>query len=111
MKFKLPKPSGPVIHRTDLKNSYGKMSCYYVGETEIEDPAEDINFYAQILADAIAAREWENTNRIDGLAAHARATYYDLAEDGGDVFVGWEKMSDDYKDRWRAVVRLILAHA
>lgn len=103
----LPEPSGNIVYKSELRNSYGEQGCYYVGKTEIEKPSEDVQHFAQMLADALAALDYETHHRIDVLAAAARAAYYSLEGDE----VGWETLSENYKDRWRAVVRLILDDA
>ena len=106
-KDRLPEPSGPVEWLGHLKNSYGTMVCYRVGTNEIENPKEDVEFYAQILADSISALEHENSTKIDKLAALARDTYYGLTHEG---LCGWESLSDEFRDRWREAIRVVLIH-
>lgn len=103
----LPNPSGQVQYKADIGNSYGGRGCYYVGQTEIENPTEDIKYFSQMLADAVAALEHETVTRIDGLAAAARASYFGM----DDSTAPWESLDENYKGRWRAVVRLILDNA
>ena len=106
-KYRLPEPSGPVEWLGHLKNSYGTMGCYRVGTNEIENPKEDVEYYAQILADSISALEYENSTKIDKLAALARDTYYGLTHEG---LCGWESLSDEFRDRWREAIRVVLIH-
>lgn len=106
-KFLLPEPSGDVQWMGHLKNSYGGMGCYRVGLNEVENPTEDVEFYSQLLADSLLALEFENTEKVDRLASLARDTYYGLNEEG---LKGWANLSEEFKDRWRAAIRVVLMH-
>jgi hypothetical protein len=108
--FILPEPSGKIVYKPELSNSYGGKGCYYVGESEIEKPSEDVEYFAQMLADAIAALNYESKDLIDKLAAEARIAYH-TTEDCDDPPAGWDSLSDGYRSRWRAVVRTILDNA
>jgi hypothetical protein len=106
-KYRLPEPSGEVKFFDHLKNSYGTMGVYKVGNSEIENPKEDVEYHAQGLADSIAALEYENSTKIDKLAALARDTYYGLNNEG---LRGWDSLSDEFRDRWREAIRVVLIH-
>lgn len=56
--YELPAPSGDVVYH-DVQNSYGERGCYRVGTAECENPAEDVRWAAQYLADALAALEFQ----------------------------------------------------
>jgi hypothetical protein len=107
-KYRLPEPSGEVQWVGHLKNSYGTLGVYRVGgNDEVENPVEDVEYHAQALANALAALEFENTQRIDHIAALARESYYGMVT--GDVR-DWHSLSDEFRDRWRQVVRLVNQH-
>lgn len=107
-KYKLPEPSGQVEWFPNLKNSYGGLGCYRVGNSEIENPVEDVEYHSQMLADSLAALEHENTAKVDALAAVARDNYYNL--DSSD-YHAWDNLTNEYKDRWRSAVRAVLLNA
>lgn len=106
--YELPDPSGEVTFH-DVKNSYGAHGCYRVGTSEIEDPIDDVKWAAQYLADCLAAQDYENSTRIDVIANTARAAYH------GDIELAnektWDCMSEDYRNRWRAVARAVIDNA
>jgi len=107
-KFQLPEPSGAVTWVGHLKNSYGTLGAYRVGgNDEVENPVEDVEYHAQALANALAALEYENTQQVDQISALARESYYGMVT--GDMR-GWDSLSDEYRDRWRHVVRLVMQH-
>jgi hypothetical protein len=105
-RYELPEPSGEVEWRGELENSYGGHGCYQIGDDQIENPAEDIRYYAQQLSNALAAFEFETTVKVDNLAALARASYYGESVDAS----GWDGLSTAYKDRWRYAIRQVLLH-
>lgn len=108
--YELPEPSGEVTHH-DVMNSYGTRGCFRIGTSECENPDEDVRWAAQYLADALAAQDYRNSTMVDRVAMHARAAYHNI--DNGsesDPAALWGAMSDDYRDRWRAVVRAVLEH-
>lgn len=104
--YQLPDPSGEVEWRGHLENSYGGHGCYQLGDHQIENPAEDIRYYAQQLSNALAAFKFETTVKTDYLAALARSTYYGEDHDAA----GWDGLSTMYKDRWRKAIRAVLLH-
>jgi hypothetical protein len=106
--FNLPEPSGEITYTPGIQNSYGRYGCFYVGESEIEDPTEDVKYFAQMLADALAAAEYQNTTHIDVIAAKARGAYYFSEEDPTS---DWQSLGEDYRNRWRSVVRTVLENA
>jgi hypothetical protein len=108
--FPLPKSSGEITYDPDIRNSYGEKGCYYVGDSEIENPSEDIQYFAQMLSDAIAALEYQNV-QIDEIAAKARFAYFSGAVDASDLNSDWDSLSEDYRERWRAVIRAVLSDA
>lgn len=105
--MKLPEPSGPVTYNPTVQNSYGGRGCFYVGVTEVECPTEDIQYHLQGLADSYAALEYENITSVDLTAARARGAYYGL----DDPVADWKHLPAGYRDRWRAVVRLVKTDA
>ena len=110
-KYRLPEPSGEVEWLGHLKNSYGTMGCYRVGTNEIENPVEDVEYHAQALADSLKALDYENDQQaahIDKLAALARDTYYGMTTEG---LCGWDSLSDEFRDRWRDAIKVVLLHA
>jgi hypothetical protein len=108
--FNLPEPSGEISYTPGVQNSYGRYGCFYVGESEIEDPTEDVKYFAQMLADALAAAEYENTTHIDVIAAKARGAYYSSEEEISD-WNSWQSLGEDYRNRWRSVVRTVLENS
>jgi hypothetical protein len=107
-KYRLPEPSGAVEWVGHVKNSYGTLGVYRVGgDSEVENPVEDVEYFAQSLANALAALEFENTERVDQIAALARESYYGMVT--GDMRA-WDSLSDEFRDRWRHVVRLVMQH-
>lgn len=107
-KYRLPEPSGAVEWVGHLKNSYGTLGVYRVGgDNEVENPVEDVEYFAQGLANALAALEFENTERIDQIAALARDSYYGIPD--GEAR-GWDALPEEFRNRWRHVVRLVMQH-
>lgn len=105
-KYRLPEPSGDVIWLGHLKNSYGTMGCFQVGPSQVENPVEDVEYHAQALADSLAALDHQHKAN-DRLAALARNSYYGLNDEG---LCGWDSLSEEYKDRWRQAIRIVLLH-
>ena len=107
-KYRLPDPSGEVRWVDHLKNSYGTVGVYFVGDKDqVENPLEDVEYHAQALANALAALEYENTERVDQIAELARASYYGIPD---DEVRGWDVLPEEFRNRWRHVVRLVMQH-